>query len=260
MLNQTGIPSEAANVAVYMDWENLFMSAKAINTFPNVGNVMEHASAIGRVVDAHAYGDFNGDWYRYYRIPFLEHGVRQIHLAHTSSYSQKNRADILLAIDAMECALTVPFIDTFFIGSGDSDLSELVVALRAKGKSVVLAAYRHATSPFVTRLADMFIDLTPETEDLTSNDAAIAAEAILREAMEAARTCGKSRIAAASLKPLIQERAPSFNEQALGYQNFKAFLEAHPGVAPVSWQETAGGVPQLFVELQTPCAKLVPAA
>ena len=59
-------------------------------------------------------------------VPSLRYGI-----------SQKNNADILLVIDALEVAYTNPLIDSFCIVSGDSDYTPLVGRLKSMGKFVL---------------------------------------------------------------------------------------------------------------------------
>ena len=59
-------------------------------------------------------------------VPSLRYGI-----------SQKNNADILLVIDALEVAFTNPLIDSFCIVSGDSDYTPLVGRLKSMGKFVL---------------------------------------------------------------------------------------------------------------------------
>jgi uncharacterized protein (TIGR00288 family) len=50
---------------------------------------------------------------------------------------QKNAADILMAVDAMEVLITHPDVGTFMLVAGDGDYSPLVQRLREFGKRVV---------------------------------------------------------------------------------------------------------------------------
>jgi hypothetical protein len=52
-------------------------------------------------------------------------------------FAQKNNADILLVIDALEVAYTNSLIDSFCIVSGDSDYTPLVGKLKSMGKFVL---------------------------------------------------------------------------------------------------------------------------
>ena len=73
-------------------------------------------------------------------VPSLRYGI-----------SQKNNADILLVIDALEVAFTNPLIDSFCIVSGDSDYTPLVGRLKSMGK-FVLGISRSAAQHFHQRL------------------------------------------------------------------------------------------------------------
>ena len=70
-------------------------------------------------------------------VPSLRYGI-----------SQKNNADILLVIYALEVAFTNPLIDSFCIVSGDSDYTPLVGRLKSMGK-FVLGISRSAAAFFL---------------------------------------------------------------------------------------------------------------
>ena len=59
-------------------------------------------------------------------VPSLRYGI-----------AQKNNADILLVIDALEVAFKNDLIDSFCIVSGDSDYTPLVGRLKSMGKFVL---------------------------------------------------------------------------------------------------------------------------
>ena len=52
-------------------------------------------------------------------------------------FAQKNNADIMLVIDALDVAFSNPLIDSFCIVSGDSDYTPLVGKLKSMGKFVL---------------------------------------------------------------------------------------------------------------------------
>ncbi len=70
---------------------------------------------------------------------------------------QKNRADVRLAIDALETVFTRPNIDLYAIISGDSDFTELIHKLRDYGKYTIGIGLRSATSDLLRRACDEFI-------------------------------------------------------------------------------------------------------
>ena len=69
-------------------------------------------------------------------VPSIRYGI-----------SQKNNADILLVVDALEVAYTNPLIDSFCIVSGDSDYTPLVGRLKAPSSSTPVTS-----SSFLSRL------------------------------------------------------------------------------------------------------------
>ena len=82
-------------------------------------------------------------------VPSIRYGI-----------SQKNNADILLVVDALEVAYTNPLIDSFCIVSGDSDYTPLVGRLKAMGKFVLGISRSEVASS---------ISSTPATNSSSSN-------------------------------------------------------------------------------------------
>ena len=78
-------------------------------------------------------------------VPSLRHGI-----------SQKNNADILLVIDALEVAYTNPLIDSFCIVSGDSDYTPLVGKLKSMGKFVLGISRSEAASSIFINACNEF--------------------------------------------------------------------------------------------------------
>src|ERR671926_309072 len=86
----------------------------------------------------------------------LDHAVDLVQLYRFGS-AGKNRADIRLAIDAMEVVFTRPGVDLFAIAAGDSDYSTLVGKLREYGKHTLGIGLRHATGDLLVKSCDEFI-------------------------------------------------------------------------------------------------------
>ena len=78
-------------------------------------------------------------------VPSLRYGI-----------SQKNNADILLVIDALEVAFTNPLIDSFCIVSGDSDYTPLVGRLKSMGKFVLGISRSEAASTIFINACNEF--------------------------------------------------------------------------------------------------------
>src|SRR5438876_3091357 len=71
--------------------------------------------------------------------------------------TDKNGADINLALDALEMALTKPHIDAFAIVSGDSDFISLVEKLKQYNKTVFIVGGRAFTSTILQKNCREFI-------------------------------------------------------------------------------------------------------
>lgn len=143
------------NVALLIDSENA--SAKSID------GVMSDLAERGRVTVRRAYGNWQslGGWEKKLQ-PFAIQPVQQF--AYTK---EKNAADIALAIDAIELALTED-IDAFAIVSSDSDFTPLIIRLVAKGKLVIgfgeskaPEAFQRACTTFIH--TDLFQEPTAES-------------------------------------------------------------------------------------------------
>ena len=78
-------------------------------------------------------------------VPSLRYGI-----------AQKNNADILLVIDALEVAYTNELIDSFCIVSGDSDYTPLVGKLKAMGKFVLGISRSEAASTIFINACNEF--------------------------------------------------------------------------------------------------------
>jgi hypothetical protein len=161
---------------------------------------------------------------------------------------QKNRADVRLAIDALETVFTRPSIDVYAVISGDSDFTELIHKLRDHGKYTIGIGLRSATSDLLRRACDEFIFyetlVIEEAVDISDELRLPDARELLRRALSAAEQKGELPIFAGRLKQIILSLDSSFSEANYGYQQFRAFLEAHPDLVALEEQGL-----QLFVSM-----------
>ncbi len=158
-------------------------------------------------------------------VPSLRYGI-----------SQKNNADILLVIDALEVAYTNPLIDSFCIVSGDSDYTPLVGRLKSMGKFVLGISRSEAASNIFINACNEFQFLEnvgsrspraqtgkkkpvvdPETLDETELNKLL--ENILEEQTD------KDELYASELKGILLRLRPDFNEKAYGCNTFLKVLE-----------------------------------
>ena len=238
--------SNGPQIAVFMDFENVATSAEANFGDFDVNCVMDLLRTRGRLLIKRAYGDW-GRFHRY-RRPMMENGIDLFQL-YSVGMQQKNRADVRLAIDALETVFTRPNIDLYAIISGDSDFTELIHKLRDHGKYTIGIGLRSATSDLLRRACDEFIfyetlvadELTDMADELQLPDP----RDLLRRALVAAEQKGESPVFAGRLKQIMLGLDSSFNEANYGFAQFRAFLEAHKDL--ISIQED--GL-QLYVSLR----------
>ena len=146
---------ERHRIAVFIDFDNIEIGVK--NTLGrdfDVSSVLEALKERGEVLTKIAYAD----WTRHGEMSrsFSQHGVQMVQ-RHPGPRGDKNGADINLALDALEMALTKPHIDAFAIVSGDSDFISLVEKLKQYNKTVFIVGGRAFTSTILQKNCREFI-------------------------------------------------------------------------------------------------------
>ncbi len=158
-------------------------------------------------------------------VPSLRYGI-----------SQKNNADILLVIDALEVAYTNPLINSFCIVSGDSDYTPLVGRLKSMGKFVLGISRSEAASNIFINACNEFQFLenvggrirkpedkkktaASEKEPLDEQELNKLIESILDEQTD------QDELYASELKGILLRLRPDFNERAFGCATFLKLLD-----------------------------------
>ncbi|NLV59499.1 MAG: NYN domain-containing protein [Clostridiales bacterium] len=156
-------------------------------------------------------------------VPSLRYGI-----------SQKNNADILLVIDALEVAYTNPLIDSVCIVSGDSDYTPLVGRLKSMGKFVLGISRSEAASTIFINACNEFQFLenvgvrtrkptekkknVVDKEPLDEQELNKLLVSILEEQ-------DKDEFYASELKGVLLRLRPDFNEKAFGCNTFLKVLD-----------------------------------
>ena len=154
-------------------------------------------------------------------VPSLRYGV-----------AQKNNADILLVLDALEVAYTNPLIDSFCIVSGDSDYVPLVGKLKSMGKFVLgISRSEVASSIFINAcnefqfLESVAVRRLPEpkakkADETGGDDLSLLKqiESILDEQVD------EDEMFASELKGVLLRLRPDFNEKSYGAASFGKLL------------------------------------
>ncbi|HWP83912.1 MAG TPA: NYN domain-containing protein, partial [Terriglobia bacterium] len=146
---------ERHRIAVFIDFDNIEIGVK--NTLRrdfDVSPVLEALKERGEILTKIAYGD----WTRHGNMSrsLSQHGVQMVQ-RHPGPRGDKNGADINLALDALEMALTKPHIDAFAIVSGDSDFISLVEKLKQYNKTIYIVGGRAFTSTILQKNCREFI-------------------------------------------------------------------------------------------------------
>ena len=157
-------------------------------------------------------------------VPSLRYGI-----------SQKNNADILLVIDALEVAYTNPLIDSFCIVSGDSDYTPLVGRLKSMGKFVLGISRSEAASNIFINACNEFQFLETvggRTREKNTKKKASSDKEPLELSELNKLLCGileeqtdKDELYASELKGILLRLRPDFNEKSYGCSTFLKLLE-----------------------------------
>lgn len=221
-------------IAVFIDFENVALWAEQEFLDFELTTLMEYLQSRGPVVIKRVYGD----WSRFfrYRDDLMNNAFDMVQIY--SIRAGKNRADIRLALDAMETAINRPQIQTFVIVSGDSDFGPLVAKLREYGHYTLGIGPRDATHPLLIKACDEFVYLEAVLGDLTAEhemqETARGDSELARSLMEKALRVHAQRadlpVLAAKLKQTMLQMDPAFNEANFGYSQFKTWLENNTDV------------------------------
>ena len=245
---------EESQVAVFIDFENVVITAEEAYGKLDLGVLMAAAEQWGRCNIRRAYCDWTG--FGQYQQALIEHSIELTQLFRYSSRHRKNAADIQMVVDALETAFAHPEINTFVLITGDSDFSAVARKLRAYGKKVIGIGLRQSTSEVLVKACDQFIlyDTLIEPDTRTATHRLERTRLLL---LGAIRTLlpqvGGNVVNASQLKVMMLKMDPSFNEADLGYRQFRDFVEAQSDLVKVTMQDKV-----LWVSLR-PTVKVEPA-
>lgn len=216
-------------LAVFMDFENIALWAEQEFLDFELTPLMQYLAHRGSIAILRAYGD----WSRFsrYREDLMNHAVDLIQIF--SIRAGKNRADIRMALDALEVAMQRSQIDHFVIISGDSDFGPLVSKLREYGKHTLGIGPREVTHPLLVRACDEFVFLEVAlgeiADDERPGDAQTAdleaARQLLLKALRVHMQRNELPVLAAKLKQTMLLLDSTFNETSIGHAQFKSWLE-----------------------------------
>ena len=221
-----------SSLAVLVNFENMARpGAKGRGDF-DIHLVLNRLAEKGRVLVKRAYADWSR--YRDARHELQNAGLGLIEMP-SAREGAKNRADIQMAVDAMELAYSREHVNNFVIVSGDSDFTPLVGKLRELNKRVIGVGNRESASELLIANCDEFIfydRLAAEaagggTSRRRGGSSALDLNPVnlLRETLTALQREGTEWPLASIVKDSMRRKYPAFDESEHGFSTFSKFLD-----------------------------------
>ena len=246
-------PDGSAQVAVFVDFENLVLGA--IKELPDQANPAPYEAltrlcrGYGNASVRRAYADWADTRFGSHQDDLAMNGVDLIQVARVG-IQNKNAADIRMAVDAMETLIVHPEISVFVLVSGDGDYSPLVQRLREFGKWVVgVGTEANASRKLVSVCSEykywgtLVAEVEPEVRPAVNAAFDIAtAEQLLVRAFEESNA---ETMTAGGLKSKMLALDAAFDEHNYGCRSFRAFL----AMLPKRVQIVEAGGPDVTVKL-----------
>ena len=225
-------PDGSAQVAVFVDFENLVLGA--VKELPDQANPAPYEAltrlcrGYGNASVRRAYADWANTLFGSHQDDLAMNGVDLIQVARVG-IQNKNAADIRMAVDAMETLIVHPEISVFVLVSGDGDYSPLVQRLREFGKWVVgVGTEANASRKLVSVCSEykywgtLVAEVEPEVRPAVNAAFDIAtAEQLLVRAFEESNA---ETMTAGGLKSKMLALDAAFDEHNYGARSFRAFL------------------------------------
>lgn len=229
-------------VAVFIDLENLAVGAK--EDLPGQADPLPYKALellvrdYGNATIRRAYADWSRPEFSRYQQSLAQNGITLIQVTRFGA-QQKNAADILMAVDAMEVLISHPDVRTFLLVAGDGDYSPLVQRLREFGKRVVGVGTKASASTRLVAVCSEYkywgtlvAEVNPAVRaEIGANFDIANARRLVVAAMEEAPDDSAT---GSWLKSKMLALDPAFDERNYGSKTFRAFLSKLPDVVGVA--------------------------
>jgi uncharacterized LabA/DUF88 family protein len=244
------------NIAIYLDFENLAISASdyypSLSKPLRIDHIMDFAANKGNLCIKKAYADWSREPNRSYASDLMETAFELVHLPNMTARG-KNAADLRMSMDAMEDMQNFSTINKFIIGSGDTDFIHLIRRIQQRGKYAVVIGFEQTVGKTIKDNCNEFKSM----EELMGDFGKKAEEEIDYEWDEAKDILiryirGRSSeapVLMSTLKEDLLRLQPSFSEKKLGFRSFRDFVEAQDALIEKIIGDPASG--QLYVKLKT---------
>jgi uncharacterized LabA/DUF88 family protein len=244
-------------VAVFIDLENLALGAG--ENLPGQADPIPYKALellcrdYGNASIRRAYADWSRPEFGKHQHNLAQNGITLIQVTRFGA-QQKNAADILMAVDAMEVLITHPDVGTFMLVAGDGDYSPLVQRLREFGKRVVGVGTKASASARLVAVCSEYkywgtivAAVNPAVRDEVGAKFDIAdAERLVVEAMEESPDTSAT---GSWLKSKMLALDPAFDERNYGSKSFRVLLSRLPGLIEVKKDRSS---PDMRVTLVAP--------
>ena len=220
-------------IAVFIDFDNIEIGVKTtLNATFDVAAVLDAIKERGEVVTKIAYGDWKraGEHSR----ALTQQAIRMVQRNVTPG-GDKNGADINLALDALEMALTHQHINAYVIVGGDSDFITLVEKLKQYDKTVLVVGGRAFTSAILQKNCHEFIAyenlVSPQGDRRAQDKGRPSSQAPLKQAFQLVGRALKvltDREVSPQLgliKSTLLQLDSTFSERNYGAGSFRDFAE-----------------------------------
>jgi uncharacterized LabA/DUF88 family protein len=237
-------------VAVFIDLENLALGAG--EDLPGQADPIPYKALellcrdYGNTSIRRAYADWSRPEFGRYQNSMAQNGITLIQVTRFGA-QQKNAADILMAVDAMEVLITHPDVGTFLLVAGDGDYSPLVQRLREWGKRVVGVGTKASASSRLVAVCSEYkywgtivAAVNPAVRaEVGANFDIDDAKQLVVAAMEESPNASAT---GSWLKSKMLALDPAFDERNYGSKSFRVLLSRLPDVVAVTKSRSSSDI------------------
>jgi uncharacterized LabA/DUF88 family protein len=237
-------------VAVFIDLENLALGAG--EDLPGQADPTPYKALellcrdYGNTSIRRAYADWSRPEFGRYQNSMAQNGITLIQVTRFGA-QQKNAADILMAVDAMEVLITHPDVGTFLLVAGDGDYSPLVQRLREWGKRVVGVGTKASASSRLVAVCSEYkywgtivATVNPAVRaEVGANFDIDDAKQLVVAAMEESPNASAT---GSWLKSKMLALDPAFDERNYGSKSFRVLLSRLPEVVEVTKSRSSSDI------------------
>ena len=239
-------------VALYLDFENLAIPAQ--DRYPslekplNAGGVLDYAKGHGDVLIRRAYADWSRKPCSLYVQDLMELAFDLVYIPYLTK-NGKNAADLRMAMDALDDLQSSDYIDSFIIGSGDTDFIHLIRKLQQRGKRVAVVGFKDYVGRIVQLNCNEFKSVEELMGDLPKKVETEKAKAEVSGEVDGDDN-GRELIIRyikindvrkpvhlSTMKSGMQRLDPSFSERNYGFNSFKDYVTSLVGDVVVKIDE-----------------------